>query len=383
MTKILFDFFEDVSKIVPAILFVLTLLGILIGKFKYKISWLQPLEKIAHEQKEYRKKNQQQDLISTIAERHILIGNEFLSIGNLSAAKIEFKASLNVDSTNNEAALGLFKSQILDYIDKSGYSPEVLKKKIDLLFRYNSEDAHGYYFLGILHRQINPTIAMDYFKKAINANPIFPDAYYQVGVIYDFEDGFDSALALSYYEKAVSLSEFNQNYLNNLSYKYLQKDMFEKAIATYERLTKIDKTDLLPYLMMSKCLLRVQKLNEAIGISEQFIKVLKLNPSSLEEPLNSSVWAFSVADNHKVKLSTQNQKLLYAYLSSFYMAFLKEDNLSSEKYIAKCKKIISLNKDEYKDVRELIDFEICNYLTAYQNQDEIKTILLASLHKLL
>ncbi|MFD2966286.1 hypothetical protein [Sphingobacterium bambusae] len=50
------------SKIMPFLLFILTVLGLLIGKIKYGISYLQPVEKLRNQQENYEKKKEQEDL---------------------------------------------------------------------------------------------------------------------------------------------------------------------------------------------------------------------------------------------------------------------------------------------------------------------------------
>ncbi|MGY3214024.1 tetratricopeptide repeat protein [Mucilaginibacter sp. HD30] len=308
---------EHISQLVPLFILFVTILGFVVGKIFYKISFLQPLEKIANEQKEYQRKNRQEDLKIAITERHLLLGNNLLNVGNLNAAKLEFKAALNIDSVNELAAMGLFKSQIRDNIDNYGFTTELLIKKIDLIFQFNKNDEHALYFMGLLYRDLDYKLAIKYFQKATESNPEFPDAFYRLGMIYETLDEYDTKLALPYYEKALSLSKYNQTYLNNLAYQYFQFGEYEKAIKNYETLIKIDKDDLLPYLTVSTSYLLANDFSKCTFYINLFLDKIEKQPDIMGTVFNQLKWHFESFNEQKVLLDSTEKKLIYGYLSGF------------------------------------------------------------------
>ena len=353
---------EVVSQLVPLILFVLTIIGFVIGRFVYKISLLQPLEKIANEQQEYRRKSSQEALKKAITGRHLLLGDNFLSVGNLSAAKLEFKAALLVDPINEEASMGLFKSQIYDNIENLGFTPEVLMKKVDLIFQYNPEDAHAFYFMGLLYRTIDYQLAIEYFKKAINSNPQFPDAYYRIGMLYEIVDELNTGLALKYYEKALELSKFNQTYLNNLGYQYFQLGLYDKAIENYETLIKLDKDDVLPYLTISTSYLLAGNLEKSCLFANQFVDKFQKKPNVMEVGFNKMEWYFESYNAEKILLETKEKKMMYGYLSAYYKNLILKPTDNFQILLDKAAELFKTNNYDNACVLKLVNFEISNYL---------------------
>lgn len=357
---------EGISQIIPLILFVLTIVGLIIGRFVYKISLLQPLEKIANEQQEYRRKNSQEALKKAITDRHLLLGNNFLNVGNLNAAKLEYKAALSVDPINEEASMGLFKSQIYDNIENFGFTPEVLMKKVDLIFQYNSDDAHAFYFMGLLYRTIDYQLAIDYFKKAIDSNPHFPDAYYRIGMLYEIVDELNTGLALKYYEKALELSKFNQTYLNNLGYQYFQLGIYDKAIEHYETLIKLDKEDILPYLTISTSYLLNGNLEKSCLFANQFVDKFQKKPTIMEVGFNKMEWYFECFNAEKILLETKDKKMMYGYLSSYYKNLMLNPSHNFQGLLDKAVELFKTNRYDNACVLKLVNFEISNYLEKLQ-----------------
>jgi tetratricopeptide (TPR) repeat protein len=254
MKQNLSDSISFVSKNISFFLLTLSLIGILIGKVYFDISFLQPLEKIAIDQQEYRRKSKQEQLKVIIAQRHIDLGNRLIEINNLQAAKEEFKSALSFDQHNNEAEFGLFKSQIFDNFDTFGHPIETIRKKIDLIIEHNSNDAHAFYFLGMLYRKADAEFSITNFNKAIILNKNFPDAYFQLGGLILANSPNDFTKSLRYYETALELSEHNARYLNNVANLLYINSRFDEAVPFYEILIKLNNNYLLPYLTFSNIL---------------------------------------------------------------------------------------------------------------------------------
>jgi tetratricopeptide (TPR) repeat protein len=377
--KVLNYLVENIS----AFLVLITVIGLAIGKFKYRISLLQPLEKIAYEQREYRRRFRQERLKKAISERHLSLGNSFVDVGNLPAAKSEFEAALAVDPLNEMASLGLFKSKILDNTGKFGFTSEVLEKKVDFLLRQNPNDYHGYYFLGLLYRDIDHVKAMEFFTRSIQINPKFPDGHYRIGMLYETVDALPTSEAFSYYNQALNLSKLNQNYLNNVGYQYFQRGMFPEAIEKYQTLVKLDPTDILPQITLSTALLRSRDLSSSVQYADLIVERIQQNATLLSSPLNSLQWFFETYDGRKILLDTATKKVAYCYLTAFYKNLALGRKQRAKRLAEGSLQHFKANPIENEAVIKLIQFEVDVYLRGLVDGPGVIQAIDNDLHKAL
>ncbi|MET0465874.1 MAG: tetratricopeptide repeat protein [Chitinophagaceae bacterium] len=353
---------EPYLKLVPAILLVVTVIGILVGWLKYRISLFQPLEKIAHDQREYRRKAEQEKLKKVITERHISLGNELIEIGQFDEAKAEFLAALSVDSINLDASMGLFKSQILTDKNLRDTNIEVMKKKIDVIFQYNAQDPHGFYFLGMSHKDHDTREAMLNFKEAIRLKNNFADAHFRIGMLHETNDQLKTSDAFHYYETAYQISPLNPTYLNNLAYQYLQSNKYKLAVEYYTKLIQYNPNDLLPKLTLSHALLRQNKFGESARYINDFIQKIERDTLLLETKLNNMQWFFEEFDKRKILLDSTSKKMCYAYFNGFYKNSLNNNIAKAHNDLQKGINIFLQHTLECESVKRLIEFEISKYL---------------------
>jgi len=358
-------------KLIPAILFLLSLIGILIGWLKYHISLFQPLEKIAHDQREYRRKAEQEKLKKVITSRHITLGNELIEIGQFEEAKAEFLAALNIDSINLDASMGLFKSQIITDKNLRDTNIEVMKKKVDVIFEYNKLDPHGFYFLGMIYKDSSHTEAMKHFNEAIRLHPNFADAHYRIGMLYETIDQLKTHDAFEFYEKAYHISPLNPTYLNNLAYQYLQRRKYKAAIEHYIKLINYNHDDLLPKLTLSHAYLRQSRFHESAQYINDFIQKIERNTFLLDTKLNSMQWFFEEFDKKKILLDSSNKKICYAYFNAFYKNYLNNNTVKAHNDLQKAVIIFNQNTFECEPIKRLIEFEISKYLYKTRAQREV------------
>ena len=274
-------------------LFVLSVFGTVLGWLIYGISPLQPLEEISARQKEYRRKERQVEYRQRMVTRHIELANSFLSVGQLEAARKEFDTALQFDPNNTDAHLGKMKAEIFDPIQSKEYIPEIAEKKLKLILEEHPDDPHVLSFLGNIYLDISKVDAMHYYQKAIALDSTIASAYYGMAVIYDQEKN-DEALGL--YEKALSLSRWNQSYLNNLGYQYLQRGDYDSAIEKFELLLKLDARYLLAYYALSNSHRLNGNLLDAEWYEERLLDQLKNEPVRTL-PRNNNEWFFHTSSN--------------------------------------------------------------------------------------
>lgn len=353
---------EPWIKLVPALIFMLTLIGAIIGMVKYDISLLQPLEKIANDQQEYRRKGEQEKFKKAITARHISLGNGLIEIGKFDEAKAEFAAALAVDPLNNEASIGLFKSQIINQSNNLEPNIEVMVKKVNMILQFTPNDAHAFYLLGMIYKDNDEKTAMRHFQKAIHLNSSLADAFFRIGMLYEIDNQLTTSEALEYYQIAYELSPLNETYLNNLAYQFLQAGEYQLAIEKYKELIKFNQNDLLPYITISHAFLRLNNFSESANYLNKLIQIVESKPFILESKLNKMQWFFEEFSENKVLLDTINKKLCYVYFQSFYKNVLIDQNFAAIADLKKGLQIYTKNELECAAVKRLIEFELFRYI---------------------
>jgi tetratricopeptide (TPR) repeat protein len=162
----------------------ISILVILVGQIFYEISIFQPL---IDKQENYRKQKELQEFENRMIIRHLKLGNSFLDVYKLEAAKTEFEKALNLDQKNIEAHMGLIKSEVFEPIlkkDAAHYDPEIAESKLNLILEENPDDKHALLFLGKVYTTINNNKALEYLDKALVSDPKLAVAYSAKAYVY-------------------------------------------------------------------------------------------------------------------------------------------------------------------------------------------------------
>jgi Flp pilus assembly protein TadD len=103
--------------------------------------------------------------------------------------------------------------------------------RIDRILTQHPDDPHAHLFLGDLYAiQDDYTTASTHYEQAIARDPTLAHGYFSLGVVYDKLGKVEQSLQM--YERAATLADWHQPYLNNLAYQYLQHQDYDKARAT-------------------------------------------------------------------------------------------------------------------------------------------------------
>jgi tetratricopeptide (TPR) repeat protein len=144
-----------------------------LGYVLFKVSIFQPLEELAHRQESYRRERKLREFNIKISSYYVELGDSFLDVVQLEAAKAAYEKAFGFDPMNVDAQMGLLKSETFEPIfskEPVYYDKEKTKKKIEIIQKYNKYDRHAAYFLGELFRtdnEENLITASEYFKNAI------------------------------------------------------------------------------------------------------------------------------------------------------------------------------------------------------------------------
>lgn len=349
-----------------------SVLGVILGLIFYEISPLQPLEEIAFKQKEYKRKEQKEGFKNRMVRRHFKLGNEFLNVSQLEAAKVEFKKVLILDPQNIEGQMGLFKAEIFEPIVKDDYDPEIIKKRLNLIQEENPKDPHAFLFLGDVYSNIAKDKALEYYKKAINSDPSVASAYMGMGNIYaDKKDDKDMrGRTLEMYEEALKLSQWNQSYLNNISYEYLRMGKYDKAIEKYALLLSLQDQYLPTYYSLSKAYRFLGNWKDAHWYQSRLCDLLD-DEKVISKKNNAAYWSVDT-DSTPVGFWDLKQKKFYAYYSFALTCYLmKDESEIVEKFIKRAKGLKLKDEDE-SEIKRLMNFDV-KKLQARQKEIETET----------
>lgn len=339
----------------PIFLFILSIFGVLIGWVILDISPLQPFEEIAFKQSEYRLLAKQESMKSEMVSRHLQLGNTFLNVMQIEAAKKEFEEALELDPSNLSAQKGLFKSELFIPIMENDYDPEIMEKRLNLILEENPYDPQAFLFLGIIYSNIDHCQALNYYEKAIDKDPSIAAAYFGIGTIYDIQNKPDDAITM--YEKALDLSKWNQPFLDNLGFRYCQRKEYQKAIQQYELLLRLNPRFLPAYYTISNAYRLTGNLEQARSDQEILIKLLdNENVTSLKR--NKDIWFYSF-NSETVFLYDYPEKKFYAYYNLALTYYLLGNETEAIQYVTKAKDL-QIDNDLELNVKKLISYDIDN-----------------------
>ncbi len=292
--------------LLPAFLFVvMASLGAWI--FSGVAPW-QQVGEVAYKQQEYREELRAREQREQLVERHIRLGNLFLSRGQLQAAGQEFTSALELDPNKLSAQFGKFKSEVFEPIEQGGYAPEVLKSRMEFALAENPEDAHIHAYLGEVYLTLDPVKSEILFRKAIALDPGVSTAYVGLGRVFDMRNMADSSIL--YYEKAVSYSEWNQTGLLHLGHQYLRRGENGKALEKFDRLLGLDGRNLPAHYYRVLSLMRANRWDDAAAALGQIL-VLAEQKEVMSQAKNRGEWTFH-HENRMTVLTTAMEKIFYA-----------------------------------------------------------------------
>jgi tetratricopeptide (TPR) repeat protein len=337
----------------PVFLFLFSILAVLIGWLVYRVHPLQPLEEIAHKQRQYMAEDESLLFKKRMVNRHLELGNTFLGTNQLEAAKIEFQRALELDATNVKAQMGVFKSDVFEPITPQRiYDPEVMKKKLMLILKENPEDPHALSFMGNVYLYVDRKKAEEFFKRATAQDSSIAAGYYGLGLIHDIENRLDEALEM--YEKALSLSEWNQHYLNNVAYKYLQKKQYKQAIEKYYLLLNLDQRYLLAYYTISNAYRLKNDFYSAKWYQNRLLALMD-DEATTSLKRNIGAWFFHVESDKIIQFFDFPKKRCYAYFNIALTSYLLGLEEESKAFLEKARE---LETPEEPSVKELVNFDI-------------------------
>ncbi len=163
---------------------------------------------------------------------YVTLSDVYLLTGKPDNCKDALNKAIEINSKDAEALLKLAKIYLIikDY-------PNCFSS-VNKLLTIDQGNAGGYYTRAIALLEKEDTIrAVKDLQKAVDNNQNFYDAYIQLGELYAIKK---DPLAEMYLKNALNLKPQSREAMYMLGMYYQESGMYDKAIATYENLSKAD-----------------------------------------------------------------------------------------------------------------------------------------------
>jgi len=144
----------------------------------------------------------------------------------------------------------------------------------------SSSEALEYYNKGASLDQKNPALSIDYYLRAIKADPYFVEAYDNLGRLYRYTQQYE--LAIKYFKESIKL--FPDGFLAhmNLASVYNTLGSYEDAIEEYNIMVKLEPEDAEGYYGLGWMLLSTatnnNELENALVNAKKALELYKRDP---------------------------------------------------------------------------------------------------------
>jgi len=201
-----------------------------------------------------------------------------------------------------------------------------------------TERAHSSLGDAYFHKKLYDK-AEEQYKKALELNSKYSDAYYNLGNIYMERNLDDKAIQM--YNKVLELDPFYVKALNNLGIIYSRKDQLDKAERQYKQILKMNPFNVEAYLNLGNIYSKKKLFEQAIFA---FNKALQLNPNLIQAHYNlGNVYLnqglFDKAITQYRKVLDLNPNIIEAYNNLGVIYFKLGNNNEAGKYWQKALEI--------------------------------------------
>lgn len=174
-------------------------------------------------------------------------------------ASAHFNLSILFDQYKNDLNSALVEARIAMSLDQNnpkymsrasviyaGLGKKVKAKELEnQVLKIGGTSADVFNELGLKYMDQDGKQAEIYFRKAIQLDPKFPNAYNNLGIVLSIANRTDEAIAS--YKKAIELDSNYANAYNNLGWLYANSGKFPEAITTLEKAISLNPNLPRPY----------------------------------------------------------------------------------------------------------------------------------------
>ena len=159
----------------------------------------------------------------------------------------------------------------------------------------SSYEAEMYHFVGLTCKQNGQHVkALENLTKAIEADPLYKNAYSSLGLLFGEQDQFDRAV--EYHHKALQIDPNYAGSYNNLGITLAGHRRHEEAIKAFEKATRINPYFDKAYYNWGSSLTQMGKVNEAIALYKKVLEIIPRNDMT-----KNLAWILATYHDEKIR----------------------------------------------------------------------------------
>jgi tetratricopeptide (TPR) repeat protein len=278
------------------------------------------------------------------AQQYATQGDRLLDVGRYEQAREPYQQALKLNAGNRAASLGL---RIAD-LDKVRPDAVLFEQRLSQLLKEAPNDPHLKVLEGgylVSHSRWKEALAR--YQQAIRLNPNLAEAYFRMGVLYDYQGNLTRATEM--YEQAVKLAPDSPQYASNLADQYFKHGEYQEAITAYRNTRKFTLAE----LELAKIFRLRGQLTDARHEGSLAIEWLG-EPAVANTPENLLPWWLDSEGGQYLSLTSQNDKLCYARMELSATYYLGGDAVRAKNHAdraADCGAVLH-------DIRAVIAWEL-------------------------
>jgi tetratricopeptide (TPR) repeat protein len=338
----------------PAIPFAIVTFFIVlsIARLGYGVEFGTVMSEVA---RDYTQAQERHDLVA----EHLELGNEFLKVQNLSAARAEFKAALNLEPTNPSGHRGLFLASLFEPVTDE-YDAEVASKRLEFLLDKDVDNPILLMILGSVYAGSRDyTNAIRYYDYALEEDSELAFAYAGKGQVFSLQGKSDTAVSL--YRQALSLSPGNTFFLNFLGYELYRMKEYRKALRQFKELLRFNPSYVLGHVDSARIDRILGDDLSAIDHEQKTMELLSTKQISKKER-DDIQWMFLLGGSSSVNgssrpasvtLTSVREKRYYSYLDLALTLHLRGGTRTVRSLLSQASKL-QLSRAEVLKIRRVV-----------------------------
>ncbi len=204
----------------------------------------------------------------------MLMGQTLRALGQRSEAVLWFRRAHFLEPNQVEPILELATFEISH--QRARNAEDMLRE----ILIQNPLNPEIYLHLGVLYRELDrPTMAQQMFENALLLSPQTPEVYFEYGRLYQQQGRFD--LAQDMFRKALELRPEDTKASTQIAVCLREQGDLDTAIIQLQKAIKTEPDSIQPLLDLGDCYLRQERYGEARAAYEKAMKLDTANPAPL------------------------------------------------------------------------------------------------------
>lgn len=223
---------------------------------------------------------------SNKAAYYITRSDIYFAGGKATPARTDLFTALEKDASNTEAMLKIAELHL--YFKEYDQCVSYINKALDV----NPDYAQAHFMLGFVHMETGDTTrAIRQFQITTEKDRRHYHAFLQLGLLHAAKH---SPLAIDYYRNALDINPVSTEAMYNLGMYYQEHKFFNEAIETYTSIVKIDPKFKFAYFNLGYIHLEMLQVNNVAA--EYFTKAIQADPFYAEAWYNRGVALENMGD---------------------------------------------------------------------------------------